>query len=81
MTGRVLTLTAEDHRGTADLDRLAADLGDALVAVSDFERRDERTGRVIPGARLTIDSSRIRDTHAHGLACRAGFVAWLEALR
>lgn len=68
-----------DRSGNApDLDRLRDRIGAALIDVATDEVPHWRTGEPQTRHLVRFDADELRDTHAHGIGCAAGFVCHLE---
>jgi hypothetical protein len=86
----IQVLVAEDYRNRGlNVDDVVASLrsigGDkAVLAVTPTERVETlRSGdrRTVKGARITFDTNHIRNTVAHGIGFRHGFVVHIESER
>lgn len=83
MTGRIETLVAADFGPglsgvQPDLDTLVTRLGDAVIEVTSSTRPHWRTGEPQPVHRVRFDTARLRNTDAHGIGFRTGFVVHIE---
>lgn len=63
---------------TPDLDALVADLGDALLRTITHEVPHWRDGHAVTEHLLVFDAGRLRNTEAHGMGYRRGFVVCIR---
>ena len=69
-----------DDRGWDGLAPILAELErrSAAPVVADRESITSPRGRVISQRSVSFDAEAVRDTHVHGWACNAGYVAHIE---
>jgi len=73
------TLVAIDWDGSADQSRLLSNLAHAGISRKESSMNHWKTGVAMQVHTLVLNGSLIRNTTAHYLACKSGFVAHVEA--
>jgi len=80
---RTETLVAVDFGPSGgrvpDVDRLASGIGGAAVSFTTASQPHWRTGEPQIVHRVVFDADRLRNTEAHGIGYRCGFVVHIEA--